>query len=430
MKTKNLVRIIMFAITILTFVMPIQVEAAISGIFVGGIRLSNPNKYLCGGVATSSGVLDGITCTAEFDTATGTLTLYNYNGASINMPYEGQGNLTINLKGNNVVTDTTVAIYNNSGSDIIITSSDNGSLSTHSISSGNGRGILSQDIPNNTLGNIIFSGNANIEIYIETLGTGTAFAIDGKYISFLDDVSVTTTSKSSGSNPNSTIGMNADESITINTTGNISIDSSGHTNDSSSVSGKAEFIIINVGEMTLKYSGDGHGGNASDVPPLFDPDEFSVISTTGSETYVPILKFLDDNGYDILESEVGVAIVPIDVSPGVTDGYGTYKYSASGLPKGLNINPTTGIISGTPTEAKSSGIAIITVSDDVTSKNITINYGEVIGLSNPVDNNTENEKNPDTGDNIITMAIVLILSLLGFIYINILLKKQLINIKN
>ena len=422
MKTKILIRLMVFTIMILTFVMPIKVEAAISGIFVGGVRLSNPNKYLCEGVATSSGILDGIDCTAEFDTTTGTLTLYNYNGTSINMPYTGQGNLTINLKGNNAITDTTVAIYNNSGTDIIITSSTNGSLSTSSIGAGNMRGILTQDVVSNTLGNIIISGNANVDVYVETTGITTAFAFDGRYISFLDEASVTTTSKSGGTNPNSTVGINASENITINTTGNISIDSSGHTSDSSSISGKAEFNIINVGQMTLKYSGDGYGGNASDVPPLFDPNEFSVITKNGSETYVPILKFSDNDLYDIPNSEVGIAIAPIDVFVGVSDGYGTYRFSATGLPQGLNIHPLTGVISGTPTLGKEAGIATITVSDDVTSKSITINFGSILGLNN------ENEPNPDTEDNIVSIVVMSTLSLVGILYINILLKKQLINI--
>ena len=432
MKTKNLIRIMVFAIMVFTVVIPIKVEAAISGIFVDEVRLSEPNKFFCGGIATATGPLDGVTCTAELDTTTGTLTLYNYSGISINMPYTGQGDLTIVLKGNNTITGGS-AIYNNSGSDIIITSNTNGSLVISSIGAGNMRGILSQNIGVG-FGSIIISGNANIEIYAETTGTGTAFALDGESISFLDDVSVTTVSKSAGTNPNSTIGMNASGGdITINTTGNISIDSSGHTNDSSSVSGKANFNIINVGQMTLKYSGDGHGGEASDTPPLFDPDHFSVIATAGSETYVPILKFLDDAGYDIPDSEVGTPITPVDVFAGVSDGYGTYEFTATGLPKGLNIDTLTGVISGTPTKAQDSGTAIITVNDDATSKTITINYGKIIDLSNPLDDNTKDnndtnftkEKNPETSDiNIVPIIINFTLSLIGIIYITIILKKQ------
>ena len=60
-----------------------------------------------GGVASPTGTLDGITCTAEFDDATGTLTLWNYSGRNI---WTSSGDLIVKLIGSNTITDTNTAL--------------------------------------------------------------------------------------------------------------------------------------------------------------------------------------------------------------------------------------------------------------------------------------------------------------------------------
>ena len=90
------------------------------------------------------------------------------------------------------------------------------------------------------------------------------------------------------------------------------------------------------------------------------------------------LSFTDSAAYDIPASTVGTAIASIDVSGSVSGGTAPYTFSASGLPNGITINNTTGVISGTPIAAGSAGIATITVTDNTSAnQTITILYGTI-----------------------------------------------------
>lgn len=59
---------------------------------------------------------------------------------------------------------------------------------------------------------------------------------------------------------------------------------------------------------------------------------------------------------------------------GVAPGGGGVTYSASGLPPGLNIDPTSGLISGTPTTAGTYSSARVTVTDGITSASTTFSW--------------------------------------------------------
>jgi len=92
----------------------------------------------------------------------------------------------------------------------------------------------------------------------------------------------------------------------------------------------------------------------------------------------PPLKFTNNSGYNIPQSSVGVPIASKNVTGGVTGGEKPYTFSATGLPAGISINPSTGVISGTPTASVGNGTATITVTDaSGDSKSITITYGAI-----------------------------------------------------
>jgi len=80
---------------------------------------------------------------------------------------------------------------------------------------------------------------------------------------------------------------------------------------------------------------------------------------------------------------VGTAFAPLDISGYVTEPDGdTITYSATGLPDGLNIDTTTGVISGTPVTAVGSPYSVTVTATDVDGSdsatfNITVTDVEV-----------------------------------------------------
>ena len=61
----------------------------------------------------------------------------------------------------------------------------------------------------------------------------------------------------------------------------------------------------------------------------------------------------------------GRAKQPLTFTPSFTNSTGTEQFSATGLPSGLTINPTTGVISGTPTNKVSN--LLVTISASLTN---------------------------------------------------------------
>lgn len=91
--------------------------------------------------------------------------------------------------------------------------------------------------------------------------------------------------------------------------------------------------------------------------------------------------FTDNVAFDIPNLYTSTAIKNIDVSVGVSGGKKPYVFSATGLPAGITISSTTGVIKGTSTILGSAGTATITVKDSaLKTASITINFGSVITL--------------------------------------------------
>jgi Putative Ig domain len=83
----------------------------------------------------------------------------------------------------------------------------------------------------------------------------------------------------------------------------------------------------------------------------------------------------------------GTAITPLQIVATDTDTSQTLTYSATGLPTGLSINPTTGLISGTPTTATGSPFSVtVTVTDTSGasgSASFTWTIHNVVTVTNP-----------------------------------------------
>ena len=141
-----------------------------------------------GGAASPAGTLNGTTCTAEFDAATGTLTLWNYAGGNIE---PGSGDLIVKLVGNNTITGDGMLLLSGVGN-ITITSNSNGRLdmniadtSTFPLS-----GIHSED-------DIIISGNAKVNVNANnTKGTSVQAIYANNNIKILDQADVNVMIKS------------------------------------------------------------------------------------------------------------------------------------------------------------------------------------------------------------------------------------------
>ncbi|MDR2957405.1 MAG: hypothetical protein LBU61_04380, partial [Coriobacteriales bacterium] len=113
----------------------------------------------------------------------------------------------------------------------------------------------------------------------------------------------------------------------------------------------------------------------SDITVLFNPNARFDIRPSDQASD---LTFTYSTTFDIPASILYAPIKDIDVSVGVSGGEKPYKYLAVGLPNGIFINGTTGVIYGIPVTAAGPGSAMIIVIDDTgASQGITINFGAV-----------------------------------------------------
>ena len=342
-----------------------------------GKTLNAATPYFCGVVAVSTGTLDGTTCTAQFNPATGTLTLQNYVGNDIRTPLLVVGDLTINLIGANVISSTTGnGLWTaESGSNLTITSTTEGSLAINIMAVApmcSVAGIMGQ-------GGITIAGNAAVGIDVTTTNPTPGCVAHGIQVdndfNILGSAQLTIIAEATTSTNAYGIMSLHHGDINVNTTGSINITTiAGGSSISAYTDG--DFNLIKATRMGLNFGATGIGINANGAF-NWDSSQFATPPTPpGSEEYVHNLVI--GGTYAIPASVVGTAITPLDVSGDIFGANGAITFSAVGLPAGLSINPTTGIISGTPTTAGPLGTATITVTDTaLRSADLIIDYGVI-----------------------------------------------------
>ena len=203
-----------------------------SNVYVNGnISFYNPTRlYYKNGDSDASFTGTSTDFNAAYDPATGTLTLKDYNGKGITVGGVGRTDITVVLKGTNIINDG--SLENAVGGDITVTSSDGGTLSiTRTLSGGNAAiGIEAGLSGSYKTGNVTITGNAEVTINMThngTLGWDNAYGIFAKEnITISENASVditcaTPNNTTGGSNCN---GLYAAQNVIINTGGTIKID--------------------------------------------------------------------------------------------------------------------------------------------------------------------------------------------------------------
>ena len=337
--------------------------------------LNAATPYFCGGVAAPVGTLDGITCTAKFDPGTGTLTLWNYVGSDVMTPFLVVGDLTVDLIETNVISPIGNGLWTGeSGSNLTITSTANGSLAINQPAAPPAcvvTGIFGQ-------GDVTITGNAAIGIDViasdPTPGcVARGIQVDND-LNILDSAQLMIRAEATASTyAYGIVSLHGD--VNVNTTGSITITTiAGGTSISAHVDG--DFNLDKARKMILQFGATGTGVNAGGLfkwePSQFEFDD----SLPGYEGYNHKMVF---GGMHIIPaSVVGTPITPVDVSVGLFAATMPVTFSAVGLPAGLSINSTTGVISGTPTTVSTGGSAVITVTDAISrSADLTIAYEEI-----------------------------------------------------
>jgi len=116
----------------------------------------------------------------------------------------------------------------------------------------------------------------------------------------------------------------------------------------SSGSGAATNLALTTGTFAVQgtYANDASGGSGDCETSHPIISNSITVTSPGDQT-----------------STAGVPIAPLRVSASDSSAGQTLTYSAQNLPKGLSIDPTTGVISGTPTTPAAGAGVSVTVSD-------------------------------------------------------------------
>ena len=238
-------------------------------VYVGGAKLDETNRYYVNGAAAPSGTLNGATCTASFDPATGTLHLHNFNGNSGiawgNDASSKNTDLIINLIGTNKFSNESAlwiaGIRGDYGgkSALIISAKSAASLSIDAKSTG-------ASVVGIALGGSgILTINGYADVTVKATGNSKSENVRGiecGTFSILEHASYHSTTHSSANLKYASYGsgIQVNNHFTVNTTGDVIVDSqSGLTNPSvksSAISCQGEFRLEKVNTMVLKYKGD------------------------------------------------------------------------------------------------------------------------------------------------------------------------------
>ena len=235
-----------------------------SNVFVNGnINFYNPTRlYYKNGDSDASFTGTSTDFNAAYDPATGTLTLKDYNGKGITVGGVGRTDITVVLKGTNIINDG--SLENAVGGDITVTSDSSGTLSISKTTSGSNPaiGIETGLSASYTTGNVTIKGNAKVTINVTHNGTSTyekAYGIFAKQnITISENASVditcaTPNNTTGGDNCN---GLYAAKDVTIDTNGTIKIDVTKAGKDdgySFGVYPMGTATLTKVGEMEVQW---------------------------------------------------------------------------------------------------------------------------------------------------------------------------------
>lgn len=245
---------LMLSLCMALIILPVQAKAAgVSEIRINKQTLNSVNRYLVDNLAQPSGTLGIGGCTAQFDPATGILTLNAYQGDMIEYAIGTAADLTIKLIGDNKINSTNdFGISNIYGGDIKILAENEAKL-TIDVSSATGdvAGIRGDWSPYKRPGNVSIGGKANVIINVKsTSELGIAFGVfaNGK-INISENASLVVESTA----PINSYGLFANLDLTINTSKDITLKASG-TSSIALYSGDFKISLNNAKTMTLRWN--------------------------------------------------------------------------------------------------------------------------------------------------------------------------------
>ena len=198
----------------------------------------------------------------------GVLTLNNFNGGNVGISPAVSGYFTINLIGDNIITDGQNGVFIDGEHEgrVTITSNANGKLTINVSSDISAWGIACgvSVVAKNI--DVVIGGNA--QVTINTTSSGKYKAVEGihaRNVTIKDNASVKITAKNTNNETESNWvkGIFAKENVTINTTGNIDIDATVAGNENAysyGIQALGSTTFTKVGNMTIKYKNVGSNG--------------------------------------------------------------------------------------------------------------------------------------------------------------------------
>ena len=287
-RTKRILSMLLTLCMVLTLV-PMTAFAAnapANVVTINVVTLDSIYPYLVDGAKAESGSLNGTDCTAHLNVATGTLSLWNYNGKEITTSTGGAKDLTVILKGTNTITGD---LKNRTdGGNLMITAEEDASLNiTNSRNSDGSLAGISTSIAGTYSGggSISITGKANITISVTNTSTNVnaksygLFAKQG--ISISDSASLDVTSTCHSSSDYSAYGIyTGNQSFTVNTSGVIRVDVSNTQNAKPTAIRASSYSLTKVDQLLCKYNSTGTDFFAGFTPPAGFAYNKGVVSGT------------------------------------------------------------------------------------------------------------------------------------------------------
>jgi len=288
-RTKRILSMLLTLCMVVTLV-PMTAFAAnepANSVTINGVTLDSIYPYLVSGVKQSSGSLNGTDCTAHLNVATGTLSLWNYNGNAIAAGGAGGAkDLTVILKGTNTITGD---LRNRTdGGNLMITAEQDAFLNiTNSRNSDGSLAGIATNIAgtNSGGGSISIKGKANITISVTNTSTNVSaisyglFAKQGISISQSASLDVTSTCHSSYDYRAYGI-YTENQSFTANTSGVIRVDVS-NTQNANPIAIEADsYSLTQVNQLLCKYNSTGSDFLGAFTPPAGLAYNKGVVSGT------------------------------------------------------------------------------------------------------------------------------------------------------